>query len=703
MLKQSHRFVAASLCLLLVLALGPAYGKNILSQLGSLMSDSSGSKSVLVDDAATGTVQDLEAKQAASCDGQLAVALVQANDLAAAARQERDEALTKHGDSLATIAALEKDLEHTKKNLGKETAKLNRIRDTRDQIIQEEKDRAAKELEETKAKAQQDFEALRDEKDAILKAAEEEAANILQSTKESAAKEYQSLENSAAQEFKSLKDEKDQAIASLEAKLRMSNEELEATMRSELEKAKRDKETEVAAITADRDNTVSKLTESMEAAAKEAAEILRKTQEEARATIESLEVDRDAKIAGLTQKMEAAAQTAAQVLQTTKDEAKAFLKARLAAKKEESDKATLANEERLAEKNEKIQKLQQYMEQMLEKKATVEESLKEANAENDHWRHLHSQRSYCNVTHVATDLYDAGFVAYAESVKQAEVARDLAMAHVAEGMKKSKRFVNGQVDEHWPTIQPYYEEHIANNYQVHLEPHLKKHVFPMFHKGSVWFQAIVVPMAIEVVEEIQKAYQTKVVPIMTAKHKDMVVTYGYYCKLYLREFKKASKESEILKDHPPPAYLLESWQTSCAHPRESLGALTNGILILLALIFFRRIVGLVWWMASFSLSLVLMPVRWTPLRWFLPRRSVVSETNDDANQSAESSEISDDVEPSTESPPAVTTAFSESPGSEVKVQSEGEEEDEDEDIEDEDIKMDGNSSDSNGDAAAKLY
>lgn len=653
-----HPSLAASLCLVLFLVLGLASGKSILSQLGGLMSDNSVSKGNVHDDAATGTVQDLESKQAASCDGQLAVALVQANDLAASARKEKDEASAKYGEALATIAGLQQDLAHTKSNLEKEIVVLTKIKDTTDQIIQKEKDRAAQELEGTKTKAQQEYEALRDEKDAIFKALEEESVSALGSLREQ-----------ANEEFQVLKKEADESISSLQAKLRMSNEELEATMRSELEKSKLDKETQIANLTADRDDTVAKLTESMETSAREAAEVLQKTQEEAAATIASLQADRDSKVAALTQEIETAAQKAAEVLQTTKDEAKAFLKQQLEAKKDESDQAKLVNEERLSEKNQNIQKLQEYTEQMLEKKAGIERSLEEFKVEITHWRDLHAHRSYCNITHVSADLYDAGLTVYAKSVKQAGVASEVVMAQVSKGVEKSKRFVHGQVGEHWLAIEPLYQEHVANNYQTHLEPHLQNHVFPRLHEASVGFRATIVPLVIKAIEEIKQTYKTKLVPVMEEKYQMIVNMYGYYCKLYLREFQKASQESDILKDHPPPAYLLESWQTSCANPRESLSALMNGTLTLLALIFYRRVFGLVWWMGTFSLSLVILPLRWTPLGWFLPRRSMGSDK-----------------------PSELPTAVENSGSAESK--------DGDHDVNDE---MNGSSDETSGSADAKLY
>jgi len=94
--------------------MGPASGKTtILRQLLSGLMADTGS---FVDDAATGTVLNFAGghRAAFSCDGQLVTALVRANDLAAAARKEKDEASVQHRRALAKIAGLEKDLAHTK-------------------------------------------------------------------------------------------------------------------------------------------------------------------------------------------------------------------------------------------------------------------------------------------------------------------------------------------------------------------------------------------------------------------------------------------------------------------------------------------------------------------------------------------------------------------------------------------------------------
>ena len=282
------------------------------------------------------------------------------------------------------------------------------------------------------------------------------------------------------------------------------------------------------------------------------------------------------------------------------------------------------------------------------------------------------------MTHVSTDLYDGGLAVYAMAVEQAGVVGDIAMVHVSKGLEKSKDFVHGQVEEYWQAIEPHYQEHVASQYQTHLEPHLHKHVFPKLHQASVWFQTTVMPLVMEGIGIVKEIYHTKVVPIVEAKYQGLVDSYGYYCKSYLRDFEKVSQESQVLKDNPPPAYLLESWQISCANPRESLGALINGTLTLFALVFYRRLLGVVCWMGAFSLSLVLLPLRWTPLGWFLPRRSAAAgELACDAGDPVELAPAAEEVEVG--SPSAGSEVESEGNGGEVVAEEDSEDNDEDED------------------------
>lgn len=666
---RHHRYSIGSFLVLLLVSccvIGLASGKNLLSQLGDIMTDGGGGgggdkiKKTVDYDAATGTVQDIAAKKDSTCDGQLASALVKSNDLATTTQKERDNALTNHKAALETIAALEQHLAQMGSDLVEERDAVSTLKGERANAVLAEKDRALKELE-----------ALRGEKDGIIASSKEESTRALESVKDNSQKDLQAL-----------KEEKDEMISSLEAKLTMSNEELEATMRLELEKAKNDKETTLAAITADRDTTVAELTKTMLQAAEDAAEVLRTTkeeaelklataadvlrmtEEEAKPKLAAVEADRDTRLAELTQRMEQAAEDAAEVLRTTKDEAKAFMLEQVAVVKEQSAQAKTENDERLTEKNKKIKNLQEYTENMLEKKAAVERSLEEGNSEIAHWRSLHSHRSYCNMTHVASDMYDvsasaynqvweAATVVYAESLTLAGVGSKIASTHVSDGLKYSSRFINDQVDEQWPIIQPYYEEHIAGNYQTHLEPHLRQHVFPTLHQASVWFHNTAMPFVVQTIEDGKQVYDAQVSPVLKKHHQSVVRLYGEYCQSSLQEFRKASKELDILKDYPPPAYFMESWKKSCANPQESLNALMQGTFFLFAAIFHRCLFGLAWWIVTFLMSLV---IRFTPLRFVFSRHSGTS-----ASASTESSSSSSSSPPATpskkgSSPPAMAKA-----------------------------------------------
>lgn len=274
------------------------------------------------------------------------------------------------------------------------------------------------------------------------------------------------------------------------------------------------------------------------------------------------------------------------------------------------------------------------------------------------------------MTHVAEDLYDVGATAYkkasdaagvvaAESLRIAsEKASDglrLAKAHAPDGLRAasaklsdgvdySGRLMNEKFNEHWPTVSPYYKEHVLGNYETHVEPHLQTHVFPKLRQASTWSNEVGMPMALEAIEEGKKTYQSEVVPMLERQYQGAARLYANYCRSSLQEFLKASQELEVLKDNPPPAFLLESWETSCENPKDSLTALMQGTLVLFLVLFYRRIFGLAWSIVSFFVSLV---VRFTPLRFFI-RTSTTK-----AIESPPSS-------PSIPSPPSMKAASSES-------------------------------------------
>lgn len=600
-------------------AVGLASGKkNLLSQLGNMMTDSQGEVPTIDYDAATGTVVNAQ-KIDASCDGQLAAALVRAKELASTTRKELDEELAKHKSALETLVELQKDLAQTNTKLVEERGVVIELKDTINESLQVEKNRSKEELEALKNQAQNNLEALRGEKDDIIASLKEGSALALESTTES-----------ADMKFQGLKTEKDEIISSLEAKLKMSSEELEATMRMELEKAKEDKETKVAAITADRDATVAELTESTEKAKRDAAEILQKTQEDAAAKLAAVEADRDTQLATLTQTMGDAAKEAVELLESTNGEAKLFLSEQLETTKRQAEIAAAAYQEQLSMGKKNMQNFQEYTNKMMEEKADVEQSLEDINAEITHWRILYSQRSYCNMTHIASDVYDVSAVAYRKASGAAVVAvtngLESSNRFLSDKLDDSNRFIVDKFDEHWPTVSPYYEEHVSGNYQkhivgnfqTHLEPPLQKHVFPKLRQASSWSNEVAKPLVLDAIEDGKTAINAQVAPVVERHYQEAANMFGNYCKSSLQEFQKASQELEVLKDHPPPAFLLESWETSCANPRDSIIALMQGTIVFLFVIFYRRLFGLAFSIVAFSVTLV---VRFTPLRFVVPRRS----------------------------------------------------------------------------------
>ena len=363
----AHRNLAAVLCFVLVGSsmVGLASGKNILTGIrDSLKSDGSH------DDAATGTVQaSASEKFDSSCDGQLAAALVQANDLASSTQKELDEEMTKHRAALETIVGLQKDLRDTSTKLGEERDALSQMKDTMTETLETEKSRSKAKLDALEEQAEKDLEALRDVKDGIISSLKEESAATLESAKTTAKKA-----------FEDLKIEKDEKISSLEDQLKMTADELEATMMDELKKARLDKENQVAAITADRDDTVAKLTQTMEDSAKDAAEVLQKTEEEAKTRLMAVEKDRDARLATLKAEMEEAAREAEELLRITKEEADAVLSKQIDTAKQKADDAAAEYEGKISEMNADIKALQENAEKMVVKLAAIERTLEEANA-----------------------------------------------------------------------------------------------------------------------------------------------------------------------------------------------------------------------------------------------------------------------------------------------------------------------------------
>jgi len=439
----------------------------------------------------------------------------------------------------------------------------------------------------------------------------------------------ETMQHAAEEAAEVLRTTKDEAKAYLLKQATSSKEEL-AQAKVQCDERLTEKNKNIKNLQADRDAKFTKLRAEMN----DAVNSLKKDRETKLAemtvtskdAVENLEHDHDTKVAELTETMQHAAEEAAEVLRTTKDEAKAYLLKQATSSKDELAQAKVQCDERLTEKNKKIKNLQDYTENMLVKKSSVERSLTEANSELAHWRYLDSDRSYCNMTYIANDMYDVSskaysqaletaIVVYTESRKHFTVAVRTAGGHISDGFEYSSRLVVDQIDTHWPTIQPYYNKHITDNYETHIEPHLREHVFPRLHQASVWYQNEAMPLVVQNIENGRNFYDVQVSPLVQKYLKDVkefhqttIRSYGFYCRSSLEELRKAS--------YPPPMYFVESLQRSCAHPQASLNALMQGTLLVFTILFHRRIIGLLWWIVTFLTTII---IRFTPLRFVFSR------------------------------------------------------------------------------------
>ncbi|KAL3936090.1 MAG: hypothetical protein SGARI_002710 [Bacillariaceae sp.] len=224
-------------------------------------------------DAATGTVPHMEtaeekaakqkAQEMATCDGQMAAAMVQANERQVTAEKERDVAVKEHSAAVDKIVDIQTLLRQMEKQVAESATTLK-----------ETKEQAKETLEATQAKALKDQNVLKEEKASALKQEKERHG----------------------EEMAALKEDKDEIIDTLQKKLKMNTQELQRTLQEELEKARTDRDTKLAEL-----------------------------QNKMDAAVAELENDRDTQVARLKQQMDAAITDSTTMLQTTKDEAKTYM------------------------------------------------------------------------------------------------------------------------------------------------------------------------------------------------------------------------------------------------------------------------------------------------------------------------------------------------------------------------------------------
>ena len=235
------------------------------------------------------------------------------------------------------------------------------------------------------------------------------------------------------------------------------------------------------------------------------------------------------------------------------------------------------------------------------------------------------------MTHIGEDVYDAGAAVFGKAADKAvdvySQAADKVVDVYSESVEALSRVVKEKYEEHWPSVAPYYEDIVIANYKKaeqkfeEIEPHLETHVYPHIRTASAWTNEVAKPKVLEVIDDGKKV----VSPVIEEKYNGAAELYADYCKSSLIEFVRATQDVEILKDHPPPDFLLGSWETSCQNPHDSIKALMQGFGLLFALIFYRRILGLAW---SIVVFVLLIPVKLSPLGFFLPRKTTVTKEID---------------------------------------------------------------------------
>lgn len=190
-------------------------------------------------DAATGTVTLTEeqhrlAEKASSCDGQLAQALVNANDAEFKAQQERDEALQAKQVAMDQIAQLQKTIQNLESQMEETKARVTMAEQEKESAVQQVVQQKDGELEALKVQL-----AEADSKERATVAATEQA--------------------------------KDEEISSLKTQLEATKGDVETQLRDQVEQVNAEAEAKVAEITAQ-----------MKQQKKESDELLAATKEESK-------------------------------------------------------------------------------------------------------------------------------------------------------------------------------------------------------------------------------------------------------------------------------------------------------------------------------------------------------------------------------------------------------------------------------------
>ena len=623
-------------------------------------------------DAATGTVQNVvpEEEKAATttCDGQMALSVVRANDALLAAESERDSVKEKHEKAVDRIAGLEKSVQE----LNEQISSLESSRKSQVEQVVQDKDTEIAELtsklnlsrgdiqKELDTKLQQ----LRDQTEASLKGKDEEIHQV--SSK--CAREIQELQQLT-------KDREEQ----FEALLVKTKEESKNFMLSQVQATKKDvaqQEQEILEKLSTKDETIKGLTAEVQATKKEMAQ-------QEQENLEKLST-KDETIKGLTSEI--------------KNNMEEKIQAQNALGKAQEVRAILFVYRYLLALHAFVSHFIFF---------SIDDSINRFSQEVELLKENYNSRSYCDFGLIGRDLYSATAAAasacsatsaraasivateadrygrillqklkvvggdcYVYSARAASIAatevdrygrillqklkvvggylkdksailyKEIQVAggdlknksailykevQVAGGdlKNKSAALYQEQYEKHWPKVKPHYDERVAP-VVAKFEAWKEKELDPKYQKAMAKYREIKenefdprFEVASKKFKELKKdEFEPRFEQLKQKSReqfKDRARRYAHACQEALEFGRNLANEKNLPFDDTIAPYIKES----CQHPEESITNFFYAWLAIFAFFFRRRIFRLIFGIVGFFWGLF---VSFTPLRFFIRRK-----------------------------------------------------------------------------------
>jgi hypothetical protein len=545
-------------------------------------------------DASTGTVRkipDPKEEEAKTCDGQMAKSLVKGNDDRLQAQSERDAALTGLKEVETSNTRLEQELKETKTIM---LAKLERL----EEQGQQTKEDAAKTVETLTKQGQEQV--------AKVEANAQETIFKLQEEK----KDFEALKASEIEGLQELLDQQEQKlITESDAKLQLYKTEMEAkieeltqNLQSQEEKEKKSVQEAVAKVEQEKTAAVKALQQEKEVIAKENAKIKKSLAEQV-ASFKSQKKELESKFKELNN---------------------------------ESAKAI------------KVRTFETYLFRMVPQPPILSTVFISnpfsflAYQDLEHWENLHATRSYCNVTHLTEDVSNAAMVykemaagklrefketasvsarnLQVETVRltndNMEKSKTLAQEAMANARPRYEKSVKPHLDKAVDAVKPLVDQATAaakpyvDKVTVAAKPYVDKVTVatkPYVEKAALMADETVFPLLAQAKEEVLAAM--KIANNKTQEKFDKVVAnYAQACPKASALVKDLAKE----KNFQLPASVLQSMNTACQQPQESVIMALYALATIFVLLFRKALLRLVKW-------LILLPFRillfFNPLRF----------------------------------------------------------------------------------------